>query len=446
MRGCSEWSRPSRSTDPERHRIRTHGARASGPGSVAFRPILKLSGSPADHTAVFPSLMSSRRHAALVAAGAAVCALGLAAAVAVLAACVPSVARRPVSYSASELGIEVAARPVPRPRPAVAAAVPPAMAAMLPEIPPTTAPQNTYVTPGERPGIAGCPLFPRDHAFHASIRRLGVHPGSQRMIDAAGGRSAALRAGFSAKPWQGARAGYPVNVADSRNSTVVGVVPRQGPGMSDLGGHPVPETPRFEGWPSIRWDAHLLVVDPATCTSHEMIGVSPPWTNPLGMWLVDKAVTIDLRSNEYRDGGTVRAGGVSMLAGLVRYDEVAGGDIGHVISMSMPNARSGPPVWPAVGSDGRNDDPDAPPMGSWFRLRAEVELSRLGPQARVVARALQDHGGVVVDTSPSLTVSGEPDVRWDDADLRTLGLLSLADFEVVDPSPMMVHPATLRIR
>jgi hypothetical protein len=85
-------------------------------------------------------------------------------------------------------------------------------------------------------------------------------------------------------------------------------------------------------------------------------------------------------------------------------------------------------------------------MGSWFRLRADADLSALGPQALVVARALQTYGAVLADTGPGLTLAGEPDVRWDDADLATLTSLSMADLQVVDPTPMMVSPDSHQIR
>lgn len=310
---------------------------------------------------------------------------------------------------------------------------------------PLVPPAGSYVTPGERLGIAGCSLFPRDHAFHASIGALEVHPDSDSMLAAAGGAALHLDAGFSAKPWDGARAGYPVNLADSRVAEVVQVVAGQGAATSDLAGHPMPTAARIEGWPSMRWDRHLLVVDPATCRSHEMIGVTPPSANPLGAWMANKAVIVDLDSNAYRPGGTVKVSGISMLAGLVRYDEVAAGRIDHVLSMGIPSA--GPrAVWPARASDGPNPHPDAPPMGTWLRLRADTDLSSLGPQAAVVARALRDHGGVLADTGGRWVVSGEPDVRWDDADLNTLRGLTLEDFEVVDPTPMMTSRDSLRIR
>lgn len=354
------------------------------------------------------------------------------------------------SRSATELGIEVSrpvdARPSSNRTGTGTGATPAAVAASPSPAPPAAPPEGTFVTPGERLGIAGCPLFPRDHAFHASIGRLGVHPRSDAMVAAAGGASVHLDAGFSAKPWQGARAGIPVNLADARSSELVRVLPGTGAATSDHGLHPVPHAPRFEGWPSIRWDKHLLVVDPSSCTSHEMIGVTPPAANPLGLWMAEKVVTVDLASNGYRPGGTVKVSGLSLLAGMVRYDEVASGRVGHVIAMSIPNARAGAPVWPARASDGTNPDPDAPPMGTWLRLRADADLSRLGPQAGVIAAALREHGAVVADTGGRWVLNGEPDVRWDDRDLNTLRTLTFEDFEVVDPSPMLVSRDSLRIR
>lgn len=359
----------------------------------------------------------------------------------------PPGAQHGTSWSAEELGIEVARDRAEDPSapevpdPGSTAPADDAAEAAVEALPP----EGSYIAPTERLGIAGCDLFPRDNAFHASIARLPVHPRSDAMVDAGGGPSLTLNAGFSAAPWQGSRPGYPVNIADSRSSEVIDVIGRQYATTSDLAGHPVPTAPRFEGWPSLTWDQHLLVVDPSTCTSHEMIGVSPPADNPLGAWFVDKAVKIDLSSNEYRDRGSVKVAGVSMLAGLLRYDEVASGNVDHVISMSLPTA-SPAYVWPARSSDGTNPHPDAPPMGTWLRLRADVDLSGLGPQAATIARALRDHGGVLADTGARFALSGEPDVRWDDADLRGLRSLSLSSFEVVDPSPMMVSRGSLRIR
>ena len=79
-----------------------------------------------------------------------------------------------------------------------------------------------------------------------------------------------------------------------------------------------------------------------------------------------------------------------------------------------------------------DSDPALPPMGLRVRLKAKVGLDGLGPQAKVVARALKRCGALLADSGSPWYFSGAPDRRWDNDDLRTLGRLTGRDFEVVD--------------
>jgi hypothetical protein len=314
---------------------------------------------------------------------------------------------------------------------------------------PASPPAGSYVTPGSRMPIAGCELFPRDNVFRATVTSLPVRPESGGILDAIGGSRVKVRAGFSAGVWEGSRGGYPINIVDARTVPRFDYTIRNTGGypyMSDPQGHPLPPNPRFEGWPGMAWDRHLLVLDTATCQTFEAFNVSPPWDNPLGLWFADSAVKLDLGTNEPRSAGTAVASRFSMMHGLVRFDEVAAGDVGHVLELTLPEIRSGAVWWPAQASDGVSTNPSSPPMGAWFRLKPGVDLSGLGPQASVIARGLQRYGAVLKDTGGPFHLSGEPDVRWDDADLKTLQLLSVADFEVVDPSPMMISRTSFQIR
>jgi putative cell wall-binding protein len=84
-------------------------------------------------------------------------------------------------------------------------------------------------------------------------------------------------------------------------------------------------------------------------------------------------------------------------------------------------------------------------MGLRLRLRPDTDLDELGPQARVVAEAMQRHGVIVADNGSAWFISGVPDERWDNDDLRTLGSLSGDDFEAVEASSLMVDPDSGRI-
>jgi len=306
-----------------------------------------------------------------------------------------------------------------------------------------------WATPGVREGLGGCPLFPPDHVFRATITPLQVLPRSAAMI-AATGPDLALRGGFSSGIWEGSRSGIPFNVVDGnaveRKDFVVSFDYHDT--QSELA-VPMPDNPRFEGWPGKAWDKHLVVVDTATCQSRELINVRGPDDDVLGLgggrWFADAAATVDLTSND-RPAGVATASQISLLAGLVRYDEVAAGRIDHAISATLNQIKADEHVWPALSTDGRSDHPDAIPMGSWLRLRSDVDLSSLGPQARVVAEALRTHGAVVMDTGPGFVLEGDPDPRWDDDDLDGLERLTLSHFEIVDASPMMVSPDSHQMR
>ncbi|MEA2221431.1 MAG: hypothetical protein QOJ35_4057, partial [Solirubrobacteraceae bacterium] len=76
------------------------------------------------------------------------------------------------------------------------------------------------------------------------------------------------------------------------------------------------------------------------------------------------------------------------------------------------------------------------PMGLRVRLKRATSLAGLGPQARVVARALQRYGAILADNGSPWFLGGAPDRRWDNDDLHALGRLKGADFEVVDTSSL----------
>jgi hypothetical protein len=82
-------------------------------------------------------------------------------------------------------------------------------------------------------------------------------------------------------------------------------------------------------------------------------------------------------------------------------------------------------------------------MGSVLRLRADADLSGLGPQAKVIAEAAQRYGILISDTGPKFGLRGTVDARWDDGDLATLSSLTTDDFEFVDLSGVMVSPDSL---
>jgi len=73
-------------------------------------------------------------------------------------------------------------------------------------------------------------------------------------------------------------------------------------------------------------------------------------------------------------------------------------------------------------------------MGLRVRLKASVDISHLGKQARVIAQALKTYGMILADNGSPWYITGASDRKWNDDDLHGLGKLKGSDFEVVDTS------------
>ena len=99
------------------------------------------------------------------------------------------------------------------------------------------------------------------------------------------------------------------------------------------------------------------------------------------------------------------AAGLPILPGLVRYDEVASGEIDHVIRFTAPRTYND--VWPASHKAATGGTSD-PPMGAWFRLKASFDLSGFSAQNQVILRALKKHGMVLADNGSSLVHERRP--------------------------------------
>jgi hypothetical protein len=156
----------------------------------------------------------------------------------------------------------------------------------------------------------------------------------------------------------------------------------------------------------------------------------------------------DLWSNALRPAGwtSADAAGLPILAGLVRYDEVAGGEIRHALRFTAPQTRR-EYLWPARHYASDLTGPEYPPMGQRFRLRADFDLSGFSPEVQVILQAMKRYGLILADNGSSWYISGAPDERWDnDMLVGELGQVQGSDFEAVDGSSLMVIPDSGRVR
>lgn len=294
--------------------------------------------------------------------------------------------------------------------------------------------------PGRSPSagsIGPCPMFPADSVWHAEVSALPAHPRSAAWRSAIG-TGTGLKADFGSGSWDGGPIGIPFTRVGAGQPPVP--VTFGYADESDSGPYPIPADAPVEHGS----DHHVLVVDDSTCRLHELFDAT---RRPDGSWTAGSGAVWDLRSHALRPAGwtSADAAGLPILPGLVRYEEVAAGRIDHPIRFTAPRTQRAY-LWPARHQAGVSSDPDLPPMGAWFRLRADYDTSGMHPQARVIAEALKTHGMILADNGSSWYLSGAPDERWDNDGLRGLMAITGADLTAVDTSSLMADPNSGRVR
>jgi hypothetical protein len=134
------------------------------------------------------------------------------------------------------------------------------------------------------------------------------------------------------------------------------------------------------------------------------------------------------------------AAGLPVVPGLVRYDEVAAGEINHAIRFTAPQTRK-EFIWPARHCASSLTDKKYPPMGQRFRLKASFNISGFAAEVQVILKALKKYGMILADNGSSWFISGVPDSRWnDDTLVNQLKLVKGSDFEAIDESSPMIDP------
>jgi hypothetical protein len=281
------------------------------------------------------------------------------------------------------------------------------------------------------PTLGGCPLFPADNAWNTDVVSAPRHVRSDQIISTiqAGG-GGFLHPDFGENPHYGipfvvvpvTQPGVPINY-DAYGDE------------SDPGPFPIPLDAPIEGGPGVTsGDRHVLVLQSGTCELFELyVG-----RREGGGWLAESGARFDLRSNALRPLGwtSADAAGLPILPGLVRYEEVASGEIRHAIRVTFNRTQAGY-VLPATHFASNRTDPNLPPMGLRLRLKQSYDVSHLSGQAGVIAVAMQRYGVIVADNGSNWYFQGAPSQGWDDDDLNQLKSVPGTAFEVVDTGPVL---------
>jgi hypothetical protein len=278
------------------------------------------------------------------------------------------------------------------------------------------------------PVIAGVPIFPSDHIWNVRVDTLPRDPASDLYV-ATIGEEDYLHPDFGSGLWDGHTIGIPYNVVDGTQEKVA--VEFYYPGESDAGPYPIPDNPAIEGGS----DRHILIVHTGEKKAYELYDASLEG----GTWHAGSGAIFDLTGYALRPRGwtSADAAGLAILPGLVRYEEVASGEIKHAIRVTAPETRK-KFVWPARHYASSLTNARYPPMGQRFRLKADVDISGFPQEDQVILTALKTYGMILVDNGAPWYITGVPDERWDNDVLHHLQELHGSDFEAVDVSSLMI--------
>jgi hypothetical protein len=268
-------------------------------------------------------------------------------------------------------------------------------------------------------------VFPGDNAWNTDISNYPVHPNSANYV-------AAINAGGKTKlhpDWGGnGQYGIPYVVVPP-NQPLVSITWTAYGDESDPGPYPIPLNAPIEGGPSSDGDRHAIAVRQGECVLYELYRAFPGASS----WQADSGAKWPLNTNALRPlyWTSADAAGLPILPGLVRYDEVAAGEIRHALRFTSWRTQRGF-ILPATHYASNQSDPNNyPPMGLRFRLKASYDISGFTGQTRVVLEALKKYGMIVADNGSSWYITGAADPRWNDNDLTQLKTVPSSAFEAV---------------
>lgn len=258
--------------------------------------------------------------------------------------------------------------------------------------------------------------FSSDNAWNLDVSSAPVDldsAGIIRYISA----SAPLHADFDTET-----GGIPYIVVDSSTTPLVPVHFKETQETDDMP-MPIPLNAPIEAGS----DHHLLVADRNTCWLYEFWEASQEG----GRWTANNGAAWDLQNMNSRPytWTSADAAGLPILPGLVRYDEVASGEIHHALRFTVP--RTVAAIIPPATHWAQTNRGSPIPMGMRLRLKADFDISGFSQANQVILAAMKKYGLILADNGTEMYVTGAPDKRWSNSDLNRLKRVRASDFEVL---------------
>jgi hypothetical protein len=274
-------------------------------------------------------------------------------------------------------------------------------------------------------------IFPADNSWNQDISGAVADPNSAQFL--ANYSATGLHPDFGSGLWDNAPIGIPfVVVCGSQKKIPVVFRANSYDGdygdESDPGPYPIPLNAPIEG--NGQGDSHVLAVDKDNDLLYELYNASVNGDH----WEASSGAIFNLRSDQLRTNGwtSADAAGLPILPGLVRYQEILNGVIGHPIRFTLAKANVAPAyIAPARHMVNSTGGTYSLPFGAKLRLKAGFDISVYPVHLQVILTAMKKYGLILADIGSNMYISGAPDDRWDNDELQQLGKVKASDFEVI---------------
>ena len=297
-----------------------------------------------------------------------------------------------------------------------------------------------FNTPEADAIMSALQVFPGDHAWNEDVSRRPVLGNSDSIITNISGELLASRRTL--------RAFYEMNfVIVPTNQSSIPITFNLYGDQSDPSPYPISTNMPVEGWPretgTLTLNEWQKDINNAGGDRHAIIiqlnsgNVWETWLTRLvgNSWQAANGAKFNLNSNAQRPAGWTSgdAAGLSMLGGLVRYDECQRGRVEHAIRIIVKHTRR-EYLYPAshFASVPSTLDPNVPAMGQRLRLKAGFVIpSNWTTEEKAVLLALKKYGAIVADNGNFFSISVAPDQRFSATAFDHLSTIGVTNFEAV---------------
>jgi hypothetical protein len=282
--------------------------------------------------------------------------------------------------------------------------------------------------------IGSCPMLPADNIWNTPVDTLPVLSNSASMVNTIGANTG-FHPDFGSGTWNGGPIGIPFITVPGTQTKYPATF--YYPSESDPGPYAVPLNAPIEGGSSGTGDRHAIAIDVNNCILYELFDAYPQAT----MWNAGSGAIYDLRSNALRPAGwtSADAAGLPIAPGLVTYEEILTGEIKHALRFTAPQTRR-EYVWPARHYASSLTGSQYPRMGERLRLKASFDISPYPSDVQIILRAMKKYGIILADNGSAWYLSGKPDSRWNNNNLRMLHNVLGSNLEAVDATVLRIDP------